>query len=83
MKAKKKIDKKKKRILPMAKQGGALPILSILSALGFLIGEAASVAKAINDKKVARHQLEKLQGHNRAMKTRGQGLSLRTNVDEV
>ncbi|KAL6253759.1 hypothetical protein P5V15_015563 [Pogonomyrmex californicus] len=74
MKAKKKAGKKKKRILPTAKRGGVLPILPILGALGSLIGGAASVAKAINDRKAAQRQLEKLQG--RAIKTRGQGLYL-------
>ncbi|KAL6259406.1 hypothetical protein P5V15_009327 [Pogonomyrmex californicus] len=48
----------------------------MLGALGSLIGGAASVAKAVNDKKVARHQLKELQRHNRAMETRGQGLYL-------
>ncbi|KAL6268325.1 hypothetical protein P5V15_001452 [Pogonomyrmex californicus] len=72
MKAKKKA--KKKRILPTAKRGGMLPILPILGALGSLIGGAASVAKAVNDRKVAQRQLEELQ--RRAMETRGQGLYL-------
>ena len=31
------------------------------------VGGAASVAKAINDSKAARYQLEELQRHNRAM----------------
>ncbi|KAL6265839.1 hypothetical protein P5V15_002660 [Pogonomyrmex californicus] len=53
MKVKKKAGKKKKRILPTAKQGGVLPILPILGALGSLIGGTASVAKAVNDKKAA------------------------------
>jgi len=42
----------KKRILPTAKRGGALPFL--LGALESLIGRAASVAKAVNDNKVVR-----------------------------
>ncbi|KAL6256681.1 hypothetical protein P5V15_012800 [Pogonomyrmex californicus] len=74
MKTKKKAGKKKKRILPTAKRGGVLPILSILGALRSLIDGAASVAKAVNDKKVAQRQLEELQC--RAMETRGQGLYL-------
>jgi len=40
----------------------------MLGALGFLIGEAASVTKAINDSKAARRQLvEMLQHHDHAM----------------
>ncbi|KAL6267997.1 hypothetical protein P5V15_001075 [Pogonomyrmex californicus] len=48
--------------------------MPILGALGSLIGGAASVAKAVNDRKVAQRQLEELQ--RRAMETRGQGLYL-------
>jgi len=36
----------KKRILSIAKRGGALPFLPMLGALGSLIGGAVSVAKA-------------------------------------
>ncbi|KYN27532.1 hypothetical protein ALC57_03078 [Trachymyrmex cornetzi] len=39
----------KKRILPTAKRGGALPFLPMLGALGSLIGRAAGVANAVND----------------------------------
>lgn len=63
-----------KRTLPVAKRGGLLPILPMLGALGSLIGGAASVAKAVGDRKAARRQLEELQRHNRAME--GQGLYL-------
>ncbi|KAL6258218.1 hypothetical protein P5V15_010146 [Pogonomyrmex californicus] len=76
MKAKKKAGKKKKQILPIAKRGGVLPILPILGALGSWIGEVASVAKTINNRKAARRQLEELQRHTRAMETRGRGLYL-------
>ncbi|KYN30172.1 hypothetical protein ALC57_00368 [Trachymyrmex cornetzi] len=57
----------KKRILPTAKRGGALPLLPMLAALGSLIGGAAGVAKAMNDSKAARRQLEELQRHDRSM----------------
>ena len=70
MKPKKKTTKKKvtkKRILLTAKRDGALPFLPILGALGSLIDGAASVAKAVNDSKAARCQLEELQRHDRAM----------------
>jgi len=65
----------KKRILPTAKRGGALPFLPMLGALGSLIGGAASVAKAVNDNKAARRRLEELQRHDRAME-QGRGLYL-------
>ncbi|KMQ83627.1 hypothetical protein RF55_19511 [Lasius niger] len=64
----------KKRILPVAKRGGILPILPILGALGSLIGGAAGVAKAVNDRKAAQRQLQEILRHNRAMK--GHGLYL-------
>jgi hypothetical protein len=64
----------KKRILPTSKRGGLLPILPMLGAFGSLIGGAAGVAKAVNDSKAARRQLEELQRHNRAME--GHGLYL-------
>ncbi|KYN12120.1 hypothetical protein ALC57_15713 [Trachymyrmex cornetzi] len=78
MKPKKKAMRKKatkKRILPTAKRGGALPFLPMLGALGSLIGGAASVAKAVNDSKAARRQLEELQRHDHAME-QGRGLYL-------
>ena len=65
----------KKRILPTAKRGGALPFLPMLGVLGSLIGGATSVAKAVNDNKAARRQLEELQRHDRAME-QGRGLYL-------
>jgi len=52
MKTKKKTAKK--RVLPTAKRGGILPILSMLGALGSLIGGAAGMAKAVSDSKVTR-----------------------------
>jgi len=39
----------------------------MLGALGSLIGGAASVAKAVNDSKAMRRQLEELQRHDHAM----------------
>jgi len=61
----------KKRILPIRKRGGVLPILPILGALGSLIGGAAGVAKTVSDSKAAQRRLEELQRHNRAMEGRG------------
>src|SRR5436190_15175041 len=63
--------KTKKRILPIAKRGGILPILPLLGVLGSLAGGAAGVTKAINDSKAAQRQLEEMQRHNRAMEGRG------------
>jgi len=80
MKPKKKRKKAtKKRIFSTAEQGGALSFLLILGALGSLIGGAASVAKAINDSKAARCQLEELQRWNSA----ADYISLRTNADKA
>jgi len=64
----------KKRVFPTAKRDVILPILSMLSALGSLIGGATGVAKAVSDSKVTRRQLEELQRHNRTMG--GHGLYL-------
>ena len=61
----------RKRVLPVAKQGGFLPLLPVLGALGSLIGGAAGVAKAVDESKFKRRQLEELQRHNRAMEGRG------------
>ncbi|KYQ54680.1 hypothetical protein ALC60_06445 [Trachymyrmex zeteki] len=51
---------KRKKILPVevTKRGGFLPILPMLDALGSLIGGAASVARAVSDRKAARRQVE-------------------------
>jgi len=83
----------KKRVLPIAKRGGMLPISPMLVALGFLIDGAASEAKAVNDNKAAQHQLEELLRYNRAMEGHGLYLApykydrgytfVRTNVDRA
>ena len=51
-----------------------MPILPVLGALGSLIGGAAGVAKAVNDRKAAQRQLQEMLRHNRAME--GHGLYL-------
>lgn len=61
----------KKRILPVAKRGGILPLLPLLGVIGSLVGGAAGVAKAVNDNKASQRQLEELKRHNRAMEGRG------------
>jgi len=67
----------KKRILPIVKRGGFLPILPLLG-VGSLVGGAADIAKAINDNKSAQRQLEELKRHNRVIEF----TSLPTSVDE-
>lgn len=61
----------RKRILPVAKRGGILPVLPLLGILGSLVGGAAGVAKAVNDNKAAQRQLEELKRHNRVMEGHG------------
>lgn len=68
---KRKKKKTKKRTLPTAKRGGMLPLLPLLGVIGSLAGGAAGVAKAVNDSKAARRQLEETKRHNKAMEGRG------------
>jgi len=70
LKTKKKKKKKIKRILPVAKRGGILPILPLLGILGSLAGGAAGIAKVMNDNKTQR-QLEERKRHNRVMESHG------------
>ncbi|KYN09519.1 hypothetical protein ALC57_18366 [Trachymyrmex cornetzi] len=88
----KKKKKKGKRILPIAKRSGVLPVLPLLGVLGSLVGGAAGVAKAVNDSKAVQRQLEELQRHNRVMEgrdvylapyKRGQGIARKKNIDET
>ena len=64
-------EKVKKRLLPVAKRGGILPLLPLLGVIGSLAGGAAGVAKAVNDAKATKRQLEEMKRHNRAMEGRG------------
>ena len=68
---KKKKTMTKKRILPVAKRGGFLPILPLLGVLGSVTGGAAGIAKVVNDNKAAQRQLEELKRHNRVMEGGG------------
>ena len=77
---------RKPRVIPVPKQGGVLPLIPIfagLSALGALAGGATGVAKAVNDAKLARMNLEEAQRHNKTMeaiavgKSSGSGLYLK------
>lgn len=72
------------RVIPIPKVGGLLPLLPILaglSAVGSLTGGVAGMAKAINDSKIGRQQLEENRRHNKAMETiklkQGKGLYLK------
>jgi len=55
--------KKVKRVLPVVKRSGILP----LGILGSLASGAAGIAKVMNDNKAAQRQLEELKCHNRVM----------------
>jgi len=70
----------KKRILPIGKRDGVLPILPILGTLGSLIDGAAGVAKAVSDSKAARRQREELQRHIARWKVTD-CILLRTNME--
>lgn len=77
---KRKTVKRKQRILPTPKKGGILPLLfPLLGALGALGGGAAGIAKAVNDAKANRQQLEEQKRHDLAMEaaTKGNGLYLK------
>ena len=58
------------RIFPLSsKIGGALPFsIPLFAGVTALAGGAAGIAKAINDTKAAREQLEEYKRHNNAMK---------------
>lgn len=81
----KKMHKKVKppRVIEVPKTGGILPLIPIfagLSALGALSGGAAGIAKAVNDAKAAKQELEESQRHNKTMEAialRGKGLYLK------
>lgn len=70
------------RVIKIPKVGGVLPLIPIfaaLSAMGSLGGAAAGVAKAVNDAKAARKQLDESNRHNRTMEAiaMGKGLFLK------
>lgn len=80
-----KISPPKKRIIPIPKSGGFLPLIPLfagLSALGALGGGAAGIAKAVNDAKAASQKLEEAKRHNETMEAialgkKGSGLYLK------
>lgn len=74
------------RALPLPKEGGFLPFLiplfAGLSAAGALAGGASGIAKAVNDAKAAKRQLDENTRHNRSMEAialgkQGSGLFLK------
>ncbi|KAJ8951713.1 hypothetical protein NQ318_012563 [Aromia moschata] len=68
---------KKTRVIPIPKTGGFLPLLfPLLGALGALGGGAAGIAKAVNDSKANRQQLEEEKRHNLAMEAAATGKGL-------
>lgn len=59
-----------RRIIPIPKSGGFLPLIPLfaaLGAIGSLGGGAAAIAKAVNAAKGAKDQLQEASRHNRAM----------------
>lgn len=83
----KSLGKKKKevvvpRVISVPKIGGFLPLIPILTALGAigsLSAGGAAIAKAINNAKTAREQLEENKRHNKSIEAiaLGQGLYLK------
>lgn len=70
------------RVIQIPKVGGVLPLIPIfaaLSAMGSLGGAAAGIAKAVNDTRAAKKQLEEANRHNRTMESiaMGKGLYLK------
>ncbi|KAK9694272.1 hypothetical protein QE152_g33630 [Popillia japonica] len=71
-----------KRVIPVPKKGGILPLIPIfagLSALGALSGGAAAIAKAVNQASQAKKQLSEAERHNKTMESiaMGKGLYLK------
>ena len=81
----------KKRIIPIPKTGGLLPLIPLfagLSALGALGGGAAGIAKAVNDAKAAKDKIEENKRHNKTMEaialgTKGSGLYLKPFLNHI
>lgn len=77
-----KIKQPTKRIIPLPKFGGILPLIPLfagLSALGALSGGAAGIASAVNAAKNAKNKLDEQKRHNKVMESLsiGKGLFLR------
>ncbi|XP_018574453.1 uncharacterized protein LOC108913387 [Anoplophora glabripennis] len=78
----KRITRPRKRIIPIPKTGGFLPLIPLfaaLGALGSIGGGAAGIAKAVNDAKAAKEKMEEEKRHNLVMEQAalGKGLYLR------
>lgn len=66
----------KKRIIPIPKSGGFLPLIPIfaaLSSLGGIASGAAAITKAINEVKNAKTRLAEAQRHNQTMESIAMG----------
>ena len=80
-----KIKQPSKRLIPIPKTGGILPLIPLfagLSAIGALGGGAAGVVKAINDAKLGDKKLQEERRHNQTMESialgkKGSGLYLK------
>ncbi|KAJ8981423.1 hypothetical protein NQ317_015625 [Molorchus minor] len=69
--------RKRSRVIPAPKMGGFLPfLLPLLGALGAVGGGAATIAKAVNDAKTNRKELEEQKRHNLAMEPTAKGKGL-------
>ncbi|KAJ8912714.1 hypothetical protein NQ315_012268 [Exocentrus adspersus] len=86
LKAAKNLKKKVKptRVVKIPKTGGVLPLIPIfagLSALGALSGGAAGIAKAVNDARSAKQQLQESHRHNKTMEAiaLGKGMKIKKN----
>lgn len=68
---------KRKRVIPIPKTGGFLPfLLPLLGAIGGLGAGASGIAKAVNDAKANRLQLEEQKRHNKTMELKAMGKGL-------
>ena len=70
----------KRKLLNVRKEGGILPLLTLIpliaggvSAAGGVAGAAAGIAKAVNDKKAANEELAEQRRHNLEMEKKTGG----------
>lgn len=80
--ARKSILPPKRRVLPLPKTGGFIPLIPLfaaLGALGSLGGGAAAIAKAVKDSKIASQTLDETKRHHKAIEVgkKGDGVFLR------
>lgn len=78
-KIRKRVQYPRRRVIPIPKTGGSIPLVplfSVLETLGSLGGSAAGVIKTINEAKLARDKLIEDIRHKNALKTRSIGSGL-------